>query len=150
MSLIGKDFTYVPLHKRYAVCSVFYFLTAPNAIQTVNLKPRSYTAILFHSKCCISDGQSTHLVSQSLEFTGRARIQVHELVSVHEQGCLFALVLLLKGGETAPLHLQNTGQVADVALKGQKTSPDFPESVDRRNTSRSKRSRRDQLLNEAT
>lgn len=70
-------------------------------------------------------GQSAHLVSKSLELAGRAGIQVHELVSVHKQRRLFALVLVLEGSEASALHLQDTGQVSDVALKGQEPSPDL-------------------------
>lgn len=75
---------------------------------------------------CYGRGRQTaHLVSKGLEFAGRAGIQVHELVSIHKQGCLFALILILEGSESSALHLQNTGQVSYVALKSQEPSPDL-------------------------
>lgn len=66
-----------------------------------------------------------NLVSKGLEFTGRAGIQVHELVSIYKQSCFFALVLVLEGRETPALYFQDTGQVSYVALKGQEPSPDL-------------------------
>lgn len=69
--------------------------------------------------------QNTHLVSKGLEFTCGAGIQVHELVSVYQQGCFLALVLILEGGESSALHLKNTGQISYVALKSQEPSPDL-------------------------
>ena len=75
--------------------------------------------------CVRHRGQSTHLVSKGLEFTGRAGIQVHELVSVYKQSCFFALILILEGSETPALYFQNTSQVSYVALKGQEPSPDL-------------------------
>lgn len=79
-------------------------------------------------------GFSFHLVSQGLQFAAGARVQVHELVAVDQQGRLFALVLVLEGCETPALHLQNTGQVPDVALKGQEASPDLSWGGGRRST----------------
>lgn len=72
-------------------------------------------------------GQKTHLVSKGLEFTSRAGIQVHELVSIHKQGRFLALILVLEGSESPALHLQDTGQVSYVALKSQESSPDLTE-----------------------
>lgn len=66
-----------------------------------------------------------HLVSEGFEFAGRAGIQVHELVPIYKQGSLLALILLFEGTESSALHLQNTGQVSDVALKSQESSPDL-------------------------
>lgn len=70
-------------------------------------------------------GDPAYLVSEGLELAGGAGVQVHELVSVHEQSRLFALVLVLEGGESSALHLEDTGQVSDVALKGEEASPDL-------------------------
>lgn len=70
---------------------------------------------------------NAHLVSKGLEFTGGAGIQVHELVSVYEQGRFLALVLVLEGRESPALHFQDTGQVSYVALKSQEPSPDLAE-----------------------
>lgn len=70
-------------------------------------------------------GHRGHLVSEGLELAGRAGVQVHELVSVHKQSRLFALVLVLEGGESSALHLEDTGQVSDVALEREETSPDL-------------------------
>ena len=75
--------------------------------------------------CRSQDGSFAHLVSQGFEFTARARVEVHELVAVDQQGRLFALVLVLEGCETPALNLQDTGQVPDVALEGQEASPDL-------------------------
>ena len=75
--------------------------------------------------CRTQDGSFAHLVSQGFEFTARARVEVHELVAVDQQGRLFALVLVLEGCETPALNLQDTGQVPDVALEGQEASPDL-------------------------
>lgn len=77
--------------------------------------------------CVCLIGQNTHLVSKGLEFTGRAGIQVHELVSVYEQSRFLALILILEGSETPALYFQNTSQVSYVALKGQEPSPDLAE-----------------------
>lgn len=78
---------------------------------------------------CFGCRRVTHLVSKGLEFTGRAGIQVHELVSVHEQSRFFALILVLESRETPALHFQDTGQVSYVALEGQESSPDFTEET---------------------
>ncbi len=77
--------------------------------------------------CVIYRGKNTHLVSKGLEFTSRAGIQVHELVSIYEQGRFFAFVFVLEGSESPALHLQNTGQVSYVALESQEPSPDLAE-----------------------
>lgn len=69
----------------------------------------------------------SHLVSKGFEFTSRAWIQVHELVSIYKQGCFFAFILVLEGSEPSALHLQNTGKVSYVALKSQEPSPDLSE-----------------------
>lgn len=76
--------------------------------------------------CCVI---YTHLVSKGLKFTSRAGIQVHELVSIYQQGCFFALILVLEGSETPALHFQDTGQVSYVALKSQEPSPDLAEGL---------------------
>lgn len=73
-----------------------------------------------------------NLVSEGFEFAGRAGVQVHELVPVYEQGGLLALVLVFEGTESSALHLQDTGQVSDVALKGQESSPDLSARTERR------------------
>lgn len=78
--------------------------------------------------CCVFyKGQNTHLVSKGFEFTSRAGIQVHELVSIYKQGGFFAFILVLEGRESPALHFQNTGQVSYVALKSQEPSPDLAE-----------------------
>lgn len=79
-------------------------------------------------------GRPGHLVSEGLELAGRAGVQVHELVSVHEQSRLFALVLVLEGGESSALHLKDTGQVSDVALKREEASPDLTAESEGRDT----------------
>lgn len=83
--------------------------------------------------------RDTHLVSEGFEFTGGAGVQVHELVSVDEQGRFLALVLVFEGTESSALHLQDTGQVSDVALKSQESSPDLParSNKDQRSTPQS-------------
>lgn len=70
-------------------------------------------------------GHRGHLVSEGLELAGRAGVQVHELVPVHEQSRLFALVLVLEGGESSALHLEDAGEISDVALKREEPSPDL-------------------------
>lgn len=70
----------------------------------------------------------TNLVTKSFEFTGRAGIKVHELVSIYKQSCFFALIFIFEGCETTALDFQNTGQVSDVALERQEPSPDLPET----------------------
>lgn len=68
----------------------------------------------------------SHLIPKSFELAGGAGVQIHELVPVHQQSRLLALVLLLKSQEAPALHLQDTGQVSDVTLKRQKACPDLP------------------------
>lgn len=70
-------------------------------------------------------GRALHLVAEGFEFTGGAGVQVHEFVSVYQQGGFLALIFVFEGTESSALHLQNTGQVSDVALKSQEASPDF-------------------------
>lgn len=73
--------------------------------------------------------RARHLVAEGFEFTGGAGVQVHELVSVHQQGSFLALIFVFEGTESSALHLQDTGQVSDVALKSQEASPDFPARI---------------------
>lgn len=70
-----------------------------------------------------------HLVAEGFEFTGGAGVQVHELVSIYQQGRFLALIFIFEGTEPSALHLQNTGQVSDVALKSQEPSPDFTAGI---------------------
>lgn len=67
-----------------------------------------------------------YLVAEGFELAGGAGIQIHELVSVHQQSRLLSFILVFEGHETPSLHLQDTGQVSNVAFKGQEARPDFP------------------------
>lgn len=66
-----------------------------------------------------------YLIAKGFELTGRTGVEIHELVAVHQQCSFLALVFILKGSEAPPLHLQDTGQVPNVALKGKEASPDL-------------------------
>lgn len=68
----------------------------------------------------------SYLVAEGFELTGGAGIQIHELVSVHQQSRLLSFILVFEGHETPSLHLQDTRQVSNVAFKGQEARPDFP------------------------
>lgn len=68
----------------------------------------------------------SYLVAKGFELDGGAGIQIHELVSVHQQSSLLSFILVFKGHETPSLHLQDTGQVSNVAFKTQEARPDFP------------------------
>lgn len=100
-----------------------------HAVETVERKAASVQLLWQQdTPCCvIYKEQNTHLVSKGFEFTGRAGIQVHELVPIYKQSSFFALVLVLEGRESPALHFQNTGQVSYVALKSQEPSPDLAE-----------------------
>lgn len=74
-----------------------------------------YMWLLKHSET--ENRLKSHLVPKRFELAGGAGVQIHELVPVHQQSRLLALVLLLKSQEASALHLQDTGQVSDVTLE---------------------------------
>lgn len=51
---------------------------------------------------------STYLISKGLQFTSRARVQIHELVPVYQQSCLFTLIFFLECRKPSFFDFQDT------------------------------------------